>query len=165
MNLPNRPRSGPLGGRPRKFSEPSRPVTVTLPDRTLDLLRAVDGDRALAIAKAVDAVAGGGATNGGAVKLVEVASGLGLLVVPPNQSLRAVPWLRMIEVAPARFILVVDSGTTVEKLELALLDLIDDAREALPHEVPLLEALRAKVAALRRGDKLTTASVLLVSTD
>ena len=37
------------GGRPAKFAEPSRPVTVTLPERVLQLLAAVDADRAKAI--------------------------------------------------------------------------------------------------------------------
>ena len=43
-------------GRPAKFAEPSRPVTVTLPERILDLLAAVDSDRAQAIVKAVEAI-------------------------------------------------------------------------------------------------------------
>ena len=43
-------------GRPAKFAEPSRPVTVTLPERILDLLAAVDSDRAQAIVKTVEAI-------------------------------------------------------------------------------------------------------------
>jgi hypothetical protein len=42
------------GGRPRKFAEPTRPVTVTIPDRTLKQLVHIDKDRAKAIAKAVN---------------------------------------------------------------------------------------------------------------
>ena len=48
------------GGRPPKFKEPSGPVTVTLPKRTLDQLRSIDDDRAIAIVKAVDAAVGSG---------------------------------------------------------------------------------------------------------
>src|SRR5690606_34115626 len=40
-------------GRPPKFREPSGPVTVTLPNRTLAQLRRIDADRAKAIVKAV----------------------------------------------------------------------------------------------------------------
>ena len=43
------------GGRPPKFDEPRRPVTVTLPKRTLSALAALDADRARAIVKLVDA--------------------------------------------------------------------------------------------------------------
>ena len=45
------------GGRPAKFAEPSRPITVTLPERVLNLLAAVDPDRAKAITRLVDALA------------------------------------------------------------------------------------------------------------
>jgi len=46
-----------LRGRPRKFQEASRPVTVTLPQRTLELLSTFDEDRGRAIVKVTDAVA------------------------------------------------------------------------------------------------------------
>ena len=48
------------GGRPAKFDEPSRPVTITLPDRILERLEEIDGDRAKAVVKAVEAVLAGG---------------------------------------------------------------------------------------------------------
>ena len=37
------------GGRPAKFDEPSRPVTITLPDRILDRIKEIDDDRAKGI--------------------------------------------------------------------------------------------------------------------
>ena len=43
------------GGRPAKFAEPSRPVTVTLPERVLQLLAAVDADLAWSHARFRDA--------------------------------------------------------------------------------------------------------------
>ncbi len=51
-------RSGSQGGRPAKFDEPRRPVTVTLPVRILTQLAEIDADRARAIVKAVEAVLG-----------------------------------------------------------------------------------------------------------
>ena len=42
------------GGRPAKFDEPSRPVTMTLPDRILDRLAEIGDDRAKAVVKAVE---------------------------------------------------------------------------------------------------------------
>ena len=49
------------GGRPAKFDEPSRPVTLTLPDRILERIKEIDGDRAKGIVKAVETVLAGGA--------------------------------------------------------------------------------------------------------
>ena len=47
------------GGRPAKFDEPSRPVTMTLPDRILDRLAEIGDDRAKAVVKAVEVLGDG----------------------------------------------------------------------------------------------------------
>ena len=73
----------PAGGRPPKFREARRPVTVTLPERVLKTLEAVNPDRALAIVKCVDAVAGKGEHAAKPVELVEVLPGKALIVVGP----------------------------------------------------------------------------------
>ena len=39
------------GGRPPKFDEPSRPITLTLPESTLEGLRQIDADRGQAVVK------------------------------------------------------------------------------------------------------------------
>jgi hypothetical protein len=90
-----------MSGRPRKFKEPSRPVTVTLPERTLDRLERIDSDRARAIVKAVD---GAVEDEQGALRrvdVIEMAPGTGLLVVPATRTLAKIPWLKMIEISPA----------------------------------------------------------------
>jgi len=150
------------GGRPPKFKEPSRPITVTLPDRILENLRGIDADRAKAIVKAVDVVSARLSSPRDPVEMVEMAPGVSLLVVPTNQSLRAIPWLRMIEVAPTRHLLLIEPGTPIEKVEVALSDLIEDATNATPHEVPMLASLREKLGVMRRGGTLTKAEVLCV---
>jgi len=42
------------GGRPRKFAEPSRPITITLPEKTLRSLERIDTDRGRAIVKVTE---------------------------------------------------------------------------------------------------------------
>jgi hypothetical protein len=153
-----------LGGRPPKFAEPSQPITVTLPKRTLDQLRSIDGDRAQAIVKAVDAVVGE-ENRGSEVEVVEMAPGMGLLVVSSNRSLRGIPWLTMIEVAPMRHLLAITPGTPIEKVEIALMDLIEAARTDAPNELSLLETLREKIGKLRRGLRISKAEILVVSRD
>ena len=54
--------------------------------------------------------------------------GVGIILVGVSRCLRQIPWLRLVEVAPARFLLSIPSGTPVELLEIAL----DDLREAVP---------------------------------
>jgi hypothetical protein len=147
-------------GRPPKFKESSGPVTVTLPDRTLDQLRNIDDDRAKAIVKAV---MGSGASRFPNAEVIEMAPGTGVVVIPPNRSLRTIPWLKMIEVAPARYLLTIVPGTPIEKVEIALEELIEDARTSASEEVPMLETLRRKIGQLRRGEKISMAEILFVA--
>jgi hypothetical protein len=152
-----------VGGRPPKFKEPSRPVTITLPNRTLDQLRDIDEDRAKAIVKAVETMAGRQATRLPHAEVVETAPGTGLMVIPPNRSLRTIPWLKLIELAPARYLLTVVPGTSIEKLEIALMDVIQDAEGSAPDEVPMLKMLRDKIGLLRRGERISMAEILFVA--
>src|SRR5215471_1223002 len=96
------------GGRPAKFSEPSRPVTVTLPERVLGSLARIDADRARAIVKATESVMRKSIEG---VELVEVAPGLGVIVVGPSDFLRKIDWLQLVEIAPARYLLSIPPGT------------------------------------------------------
>lgn len=141
------------GGRPRKFDEPSRPITVTLPDSTLDQLARLDVDRAKAIAKATRAVVAGPGTEPFLVEVVAVDRSAGLVVVGPSRRLRSVACIRLVEIVPGRSILSVPSGTAPETIELALADLLDEipATEQIEWELVsrLLEIFRA--ARKRRG--------------
>jgi hypothetical protein len=140
-------------------------VTVTLPDRTLDQLKLVDADRAVAIVKAVDAVLRGRDAEYPQAEIVEVAEGTGVVVLPPSKALSKLPWLRMIEVAPAQQLITIDPGTPVEKVEVAILDLIEVARGWAPEEVPMLETLRLKIGDLRRRERISKAELLFVTTN
>lgn len=153
------------GGRPPKFTEPSGPVTVTLPDRTVELLRRIDGDRAKAIVKAVDAAVGPERAVAGGVEIVEMAPGTGLVLVPASRSLRSIPWLKTIEVTPTRYLLALVPGESIEKIEIALLDLIEEVGESAPEDLPMLRMLAEKIRQLRRGGKISVAEVLFVSID
>lgn len=151
------------GGRPPKFREPSGPVTVTLPTRTLAKLKRIDDDRAKAIVKAVDTVVGSDTGSLIEAELIEMAPGTALVIVPPNQSLRSIPWLKMIEVAPMRYLLAITPGTPIEKLEISLVDLIEDAKKSAAEDLPLLESLTEKIRRLRRGKNFSVAEILFVA--
>ena len=119
------PRQKRGGGRPLKFGEPSRPVTLTLPERVLELLSKVDADRARAVTKIADRFA---AERGGAkrdVEVIPVAPGRAVVLVPDSRNLRSIPWLHLIEIAPARHLLALADKTSIEKLEVTLVDLLE----------------------------------------
>lgn len=149
-------------GRPRKFKEPSGPITVTLPERTLAQLRRIDEDRAKAIVKAVDALARRESGESSEGEIVEVAPATGVMVVPANRSLRTIPWLKVIEVAPSRYLIAIPPGTPIERVEVALMDLLEETRLSTPDEVPMLEALRDKISELRRGNRISKAEILII---
>jgi hypothetical protein len=152
----------PGRGRPRKFEEPSGPITVTLPRRILDRLRNIDEDRAKAIVKAVDAVAEL-EDAGSRVDVIEMSRGTGIVVVPPNRSLRSIPWLKLIELTPTQYLIAIGPDTPVEKLEVALMDLIQDAKRLAAEDLPMLEALIGRIRDLRRRRKLSLAQILFVA--
>ena len=152
------------GGRPPKFAEPSRPVTVTLPQRTLDDLERIDEDRARAIVKATRAAVGDESGQGGPLQVVEMVKGMGLIVVGPSVGLRSLSWLNMVEIAPSRFLLALPSGTPVEVLEVALSDLLERLPASQEGERVQLEALRRLLAKARRATSVTKAELLLVQT-
>lgn len=150
-------------GRPPKFLEARRPVTVTLPERTLASLGAIDRDRAKAIVKAVDSLVNNGRKSRYRLDVVEVAPGTGVLVVPLIRGLDRIPWLHLIELAPMRHLIAIAAGTPIEKIELALTDLIELDREMAPNDVPLLEALRNQLRHMRRDARISKAEILFVA--
>jgi hypothetical protein len=139
-------------------------VTVTLPQRTLRQLQSIDGDRAKAIVKAVDTVSTSVPGERPQVEMMEMAPGTALFVVPFSRSLRSIPWLTMIEVAPTRHLIAIVPGTPIEKVEIGLLDLIEQARHSDPDEVVLLESLKDQIGELRRAERISKAEILYVGT-
>ncbi len=150
-----------VGGRPKKFSEASRPVTVTLPDRILKLLAEIDSDRAQAIAKSAEAVAGA-QTKSNMVKIVNIDSDTAIIIVGQNNCLAKISWLKLIEIAPLRYIIAVPTGTEFEKLEIAILDLLEAARKDSPDWL-LLTELRTVLNHFRRTNKMSKHEILLLS--
>jgi hypothetical protein len=156
------PRSA-KGGRPSKFDEPSRPVTMTLPDRILDRLAEIDDDRAKAVVKAVEAaLKGSPSENEEPVRELRVAEDEALLVVARSRLLASIPWLTMIELAPGRNLISLRNGVPIEKLEVTLGDLIDSNPRASAAERRILQTLLEKIRTPRRNQAVRTDEVLVV---
>ena len=150
-------------GRRPKFNEPRKPITVTLPERTLAQLRAIDADRARAIAKLAD-YRSAVPTAAPAVEVVKAAPGLGIIVVGPLRSLQRIEFLRMAEVVPGHFLLTIPSGTPSGSLEMEIVDLLDELSPEDEDERPLLQKLRGILNAQRRKKSVSKREILLIST-
>ena len=149
-------------GRPPKFAEASSPVTVTLPERILTLLRHIDMDRAKAIVKCAEAVAGTSLANKKQVETIQVFDGGRIIVIGPCASLARLPGLRLVEISPQRFLLVIMSGYSSHSLELDIMDIIEELAPEEKEERALLNALRYELSLHRRQDTLVSGEILLV---
>jgi hypothetical protein len=149
-------------GRPPKFEEARRPITVTLPERTLQELEAINADRARAIVKATAMAIGFKETDRPLVEVVEVRPGEAVIVVGPSRKLQEIEWLRMVELAPARHLLAIPSGTATESLEVAVEDLIDSLAPEERYERELLSELHKILRHRRRQQDVSKAEILLI---
>lgn len=150
------------GGRPKKFNETSRPVTVTLPERTLRQLHRINEDRALAIAKAVDIVAGSATNPVKPVEVIEVTKGRAIIVIGPSKILRKIPWLHMVEIAPTRYLLSIPTGTPAESLEVTIMDLLENLPPEETEEHFLLEELRKCISHQRRRKMISKGELFFI---
>jgi hypothetical protein len=150
------------GGRPPKFDEPRRPVTITLPERTLAHLASIDDDRATAIVKLADAALARQTNGRRAVDVVEVAPGAAVILVGPSRSLRKIPWLKLAELSPGRHLLTVAPGTPIESLEIAILDLLDELPAGEKYERTILSNLKMLIGSVRRGQNVQKFEMLYV---
>ena len=151
------------GGRPPKFNEPSRPITLTLPDSTLEGLRLVDSDRSRAIVKLTQGALRQGRFAQPMVEIVEMAANTGLIVIGPSAALRRIPFLHLVEVAPARFLLAMEPGNDFKTLEIAVHDILDEIPKDDKREHQLLAELLENIKRLRKGERVSMAEILLVS--
>ena len=151
------------GGRPRKFAEASRPITVTLPERTLRQLAAIAHDRARALVRVTDMALPDAVPGEELVDVIEVARGLGIILVGPSRRLRELPLVRLVEVAPSRYLLTIPTGTSISQVEVALSDVLEDIPEHERQERDLLMTLHHHLRRLRRADQVSKAEILFVT--
>jgi hypothetical protein len=162
--MKTKPNDTGRGGRPAKFNEPSRPVTMTLPDRILDRLAEIGDDRAKAVVKVVEAALGEGTKPPLVVKELPVSKNEALLVVAWSRLLASIPWLTFIEIAPGRHLISLCEGASIEKLEVALEDLLDGGQASDETERNILQTLLGRIRTPRRHRAVRTEQVLVIRT-
>lgn len=137
-------------------------MTVTLPDRVLRLMELVDSDRAKAIVKCVESTVSTPDQKMPAVELIEVFPGKALIVIGKCQAIEKIDWLRRIEIAQGRFLLVLPTGMPPERLEVELGDVISDLPPDREDERNLLEGLRQLMIQQRREKTVSKVELLVV---
>ena len=85
--------------------------------------------------------------------------------IGPSTALKKIPWLKLIEIALARYLLTLPTGTPIEALEVALRDLFSNP--GLPRNkrenTVLLELLNL-IGQQRRSLRLSKAEILIIHT-
>ena len=136
-------------------------MTVTLPERTLALLAAIDHDRARAIVRATDTAAAPTRRASGGVEIVPIGQDAALVIVGACPVLYRIPWIRPVAIAPGRNLISVEPGTSVDSLEIALVDLLDDQKTSADERV-VLEQLLTLIRSRRRDRTITKGEILFV---
>ena len=155
--MPNRN----VGGRPPKFQEPSKPITVTLPESTLRLLGSIHEDRGLAIVRLANMVTENRSAES-LVEVVKISKKNGMIMLGYSRVLERIPFLHQVEVATGRYLLAVDPSHDFRSLELALHDLLEEPDRLDPGDQELVTDLLHQVSQLRRSDRISQAAILMV---
>jgi len=140
----------PRRGRPRKFTVPSRPVTVTLPEHVLDALASVDVDLGRAIVRLAQPV-----LSNRPRPAAELASfgRHAVIVVRPSRTLERRTGVELLHLPDGRALISFDQTRTIPALELLIADALEDA--ALPpDDRRIFEAIAGILKNARRSDRV-----------
>ena len=145
-------------GRPRKFTRPSRTITLTLPEDTLEALAGLDPDVGRAIVRLARGLAGNNRHPG--VELTTFGS-RGVIEVSPTKTLRGLRGVELVPLVDGRFLIALDDGMSEPQFELAVRDALDgDAVPAAEHA--LLERLAAMLQEARRAGNLVLRRIMVL---
>jgi hypothetical protein len=141
-------------------------VTLTLPESTLAELEMLDEDRARAVVRAANVASGNTKQrlNRGNVDILAVGEGTGLIVVPYSRVLSALPGVSLMEITPGGYLLVLQPGTALASIELAVSDMLDQRDLGSANHSILIDLLN-KLKQSRRRKGTRTGEVILLELD
>jgi hypothetical protein len=145
----------PRRGRPRKFSGPSRPVTLTLPVETIEALTAIDGD----LSRAIVRIAKPGARRRHAAAELATFGRRAVIIVNASRALERRIGVDLVPLPDGRALISFEEHTTPDTLELRIEDALEDPglspadRETFEAILEILRTARRSgdVAILRRN--------------
>ena len=115
----------PRRGRPRKFTVPSRPVTLTLPDHVIEALGRIDADLSRAVVRLVQPEL---PKRPHAPAELAAFGRTAIIVVHPNRTLEQQKGVALVHLPDGRALISFDRRMTVAELELMITDALDSAR-------------------------------------
>jgi hypothetical protein len=140
----------PRRGRPRKFTVPSRPVTVTLPEHVLDALASIDVDLGRAIVRLAEPVLSGRPRP--AAELATFGRHA-VIVVRPSRTLERRTGVELLHLPDGRALISFDQTRTIPALELLIADALEDATLPSPDR-RIFEAIVGILKNARRSDRV-----------
>lgn len=94
------------------------------------------------------------------VEILKMSVDTELIAIGPSQALLQIPFLHLVEIAPARYLPALDSGHDFKSLEIAINDVLDDVRPTEKRERELIEQLLQHIKALRKSYRMRMAEIL-----
>lgn len=112
----------PQRGRPRKFTEPSRAITLTLPEGIISALAAIDRDLSRAVVRITQPQV---AARPSAPAELAVFGGRAVIIVTPCRALEERTGIVLVPLSDGRALISFDKSTSVSRLELRLRDALE----------------------------------------
>jgi hypothetical protein len=139
----------PRRGRPRKFTGPSRAVTLTLPEHVIAALAAIDRDLSRAVVRVTQPELGKGPHPSAELAAFGRHA---VIVVRPSRTLERRTGVVLVPLPDGRALISFDEPKTVPELELQLQDLLED-----PHLVGADRRIFEQISRLLRDARRSTA--------
>src|SRR4051794_31185116 len=148
MSLPSTQAGpAPRRGRPRKFTAPSRPVTLTLPEHVIDALSAVDGDLSRAIVRLARPIP---ARRPHPPAELATFGRYSVIVINPSRTFEKRTGVNLLHLPDGRALISFDRSMTIPGLELLIADALED--RALPKgDRAVFEAIAGILKSSRRS--------------
>jgi hypothetical protein len=144
-------RVAPRRGRPRKFSAPSRAVTLTLPENVLAALEAIDPDVSRAVVRLAQPEM---KKRPRAPAELALFGRRAVIVVNASRTLEQRTGVILVPLSDGRALISFDESLTPARLELRIQDALDG--EVLPpHDARIFEAIADILKTARRSGAVT----------
>lgn len=147
-------------GRPRKFTVPSRPITLTLPERVIDALGRIDRDLSRAVVRLAQPEL---AKRPHAPAELAAFGRSAVIVVNPSRTLEQQRGVSLVHLPDGRALIAFDQSMTIAELELRISDALDSARLTTADRA-VLEAIADILRTARRspGTSLSQRNIIIV---
>jgi hypothetical protein len=138
-------------GRPRKFTVPSRPITLTLPEHVIEALAAVDPDLSRAVVRLTQPEL---AKHAHPPAELATFGRHAVIVVNPSRTLEERTGISLIHLPDGRALISFEQPQTIADVELLISDALDEHRLSAEDE-SVFEAIADILRSARRSGNLT----------